>query len=1413
MDKMTSLGKLAVLVLLLFLHENIFSQTVPLYNTSQLTLRFEQLSTSAGLSNNTVYDLIQDRFGFLWFATDDGLNRFDGYEFNIFRNDPADENTISGNSVWTIMEGSEGNIWIGTKNGWLNCYDPLKEKIKKWKLESDITEENAITVIFEDRKQNFWVGTYRSGLYKLNPKTGKITRWLHIIGDTSSISNNFISSIVEDNSGKIWVSTYYGLNLFDPESPSEGFTRFFNIPGDTNSISSNILWFITKSKSDSNLIWIGTADGLSACRTDTRTFHQLEIPNPGNLQFGSSSSSVIEERIDGKKILWTDSYAGLVRLNISDKNYTRFTYDKNDLKSLGSNQINGMIRDRSGVLWIATNNGLSYYSPKGTKFNNVLSEKTEILNPSTLYNNNIKAIAEAPGRIWFGTDEGLFCAVSSGRKKIIKKIPSTRELNIWSLTTDRYGSVWIGTYGKGIFRYDPEHEKLTSVQKYDSKIKVPAVNYNKVVYRDHSNNIWIGFWGLGLAMYNSSKDQYRSWQNDITDSLSLSHNDVWSICEDNKGRIWIGTNGGGLNLALQGEKNEDWEFYKYTSDKNNDQSLSSNSICSICEGKSKVPDKNETVLWIGTNEGLNKFIVKNNMTEKNPPKVEIKTFTIKDGLADNTINCIVEDDSGNLWLGTSLGISMFNPKTEKFMNFGKTDGITGGDFNYSSVCKTESGLILMGSTSGLNYYYPDDIRLSDFVPPVVITDFQIFNKSVHTGIDDMLLSSVFTADRVKLSYAQNVFSFQFAALDYSAPLNIRYAYKMEGFDSDWILSDKRRFVTYTNLNPGEYTFKVKATNSDGIWNNKETSLKVIVTPPWWQSTWAISFYILIFLIGLWGIIKIQSYRTHLQQELKIQEFEAHHLREIENMKSRFFANLSHEFRTPLLLIKGPLEQMIKGKFKTNLQSYYRMLLRNTEKLQNLIDQLLELSQLEAETIPVNKQKDDIVSLLRTFVNSFIPLADQKNINLFFNPSVNEIFSMVDRDKLEKIINNLLSNAIKFTPEGGEVCVNVIKKETEDKSYIILEVDDNGLGIPDEYRSRIFDRFYQVDDTSKRNHGGSGIGLALVKELVMLQKWEISVQSRNKGGTKFIITIPVEESNGEEKQHYGSVEEEMKEMGVSDFTPGGGAEPHYETVAEEAEILDENNPKEKKPSILIVEDSPDVRKYISDLLNPEYKVIQCKDSESGIKSAVMDMPDLILSDIMMPGMDGLEFCNQIKSDWKTSHIPVILLTARASHKDKMEGLETRADDYLTKPFNFEELSVRIRNLIEQRKLLREKFSKEINIGSFSFPGNPVDKEFIERLTAIIEKNLLRKGFNSEILAEEMFVSRRQLHRKLVSISGQPPGEFIRTIRLKKAARLILEKNLSITQIAYDVGFESPPQFTRAFKKHFNCLPSEFSRKCG
>jgi signal transduction histidine kinase/DNA-binding response OmpR family regulator/streptogramin lyase len=1385
---------LNIFVIGLLLTSNVFTQSI----------HFNHLTTEDGLSNNIVFDIIQDRFGFLWFATDDGLDRYDGYDFRIFRNDPENKNSISDNSSWVLTEDRKGNIWIGTKNGWLNRFDPVFETFTRWQIKTENVNENAITCVYEDTKEKIWIGTYRQGLYRLDPESGELDHWQNQPDDNTSLSNNYISSILEDRNGNYWISTYFGLNQFNPQSSSKKFNRFFKIPSSTNCISDNIIWRLKKSDSDENEIWIGTANGLTKYNVYTESFKQLKIPNPDRLQFGNSAGGVIEEVNNNKeKILWIDSYAGLVRLNVNDGSAARFIKNKDDPNSLSSTQVHKIFKDRSGVLWIATNKGLNYFSLKSTKFNYLFSENFRLVNPAELSKKNIKAITITSDKtIWFGTDEGLYYSFTINGKSTVNKLENSEKLNVWSLTADALNNLWIGTYGSGLFEFNLKNRALKNVKMFSEWVNTQSVNFNKVVYSDKENKIWIGYWGFGLACLDPASGKYRDWRNEPDNPNSLSYDDVWAIYQDKKGRMWIGTDGGGLNLFID---EDSAKFFRWKVDKK--QSICSNSIYSICESfYLKDVKENSTILWLGTNNGLNKFVVNNSTDLKDilsRPEVEMTHFSIEHGLSDNTINSIVEDENGNLWIGTSSGISFFNTRQNKFTNFSKADGVIGSDINLSSAIRNKNGVIFMGSTEGLNYFSPDDIKLSSFVPALLITDFQIFNQSVIIGQESILNKSVFLTKEVVLAHTQNVFSFKFTALDYTSPRSIQYKYMLEGFDKEWINSGSRRFITYTNLYPGEYKLKVKSTNSDQIWNDNISELKIIITPPWWQAPWAIGIYALIFLLGVWGIIKFQNYRTRLQNELKMQEFEAHHLREVENMKSRFFANLSHEFRTPLTLIKGPLEQLISGRIKENLADYYKMLLRNTEKLQSLIDQLLELSQLETEAIPLNKQNYDLSNLLRSLTYTFIPLAEEKFITLGFNSSVDRISVFIDRDKLEKIINNLLSNAFKFTPAGGIISVNLNIEKNKAGEIAIVTVSDTGIGIPEEFKSKIFDRFFQVDSKSNKNQTGSGIGLALVKELVELHNWEISVENNQGNGTVFKLKIPLEkvpEVNDQKKiPSFAKSSDESQQELASTFEADSESESDTEDAIE------------TKPVILFVEDSPDVRSYVFDLLNTEYKVLVTERAEEGIELALKNMPDLILSDLMMPGMDGIEFCQRIKTNWQTSHIPFILLTAKVTEESKIAGLETGADDYLTKPFNYEELAVRIKNLINQRNTLRDKFSKEINIQPSSLTTSTIDNEFLQKVLTISEKNLNNEKFDTESLAQEMFVSRRQLHRKLQAITGQGPGEFIRTLRLKRAAQMLIEKKMSVTQIALEVGFESPAQFTRAFKKHFNILPSEFNQQ--
>lgn len=1368
---------------------------------------FNHLTVEDGLSNNDVNTVIQDQTGFIWFGTDDGLNRFDGYNFKVFRHDPSDSNSLSDNSIWSLMEDSKGNIWVGTKGGVLNKFDPATEKYTHWILESKITKENSIKSLYEDSKGNIWVGSYRSGLYRLNTLNNKIDNWQAESGNPNSLSHNYVQSIIEDNEDNLLIGTYIGLSKFNPQNEKNGFQRFHNDPDNVKSLSSDLIWALSKSTVDPSIIWVGTSHNLSKFISADLVFERIGIPNPSNLQYGSGCGYVLEEFIENESIIWTDSYSGLLRINLSTNETTRFLYDENYSKSIISNQINKIIKDRSGVIWIATENGISYITPKSTSFNNLSFGKNKYNLSSHLQKKNITAISQAEeDRIWIGTTDGLYSIENLNDKSQLKEYSKFTGSHIWSIATAEKDEVWIGTFGKGLKQFNYKEDRITSWDIDHHKTRTQSLYYNKTLLVDSKKNIWVGYWGVGVALINSKTAKFDVWLNEPGNPRSLSNNDVWVIKEDKLGRIWLGTSSGGLNLY---EDKEGGIFHRWIQKAGEHNSLNSNTINSICESKSGEYSqaKNKIVLWIGTSNGLNRFLIKNRNNDQNPYSfdVEIDSYTLKDGLSDNSVNSIIEDDDGNLWLGTGSGISFFDVTKKQFINFTSADGLNGMVMNQESSLQFADGVMLFGSNKGLNVFEPKKIKLSSYKPSIVITDFQIFNTSVKIGDNSPLKESITITKEIVLPYTEDVFSFEFAALDYNSPTSIQYAYQLEGFDMDWIPSGKRRFVTYTNLDPGKYTFKVKSTNADGVWNDEYTSIRIVVNHPWWRTLWAYGSYILMIGLGLFAIRRFELNRTMLRNKLKMRQIESEQSIQLEEMKSRFFANLSHEFRTPLMLIKGPLEQLKVEKSNDKYLEKINLIERNSDRLKELIDQLLELSQLENASIPIRANKENLVSTLKGLVSSFESLAHEKNISLTFKSDSESQLSWFDKDKFEKIINNLLSNALKFTPDGGSVLVTIQNKLENQRQLTEIKISDTGISIPKDKLDKIFDRFFQVDDSTQRSYGGSGIGLALVKEFVDLHKWEISVNSELGKGTEFIINIPI----GDDYLH---VDERMK----SEVPINMGREESKEIGAEELlqQITDNSEQSNlinagSKPSILIVDDSADVREYLISLLENSCQVFEAANGIEGLNSAIEISPDLIISDVMMPSMDGFEFCEKIKSDWHTSDIPVILLTAKASLESKLEGLEIGADDYLTKPFESRELFIRIKNLLEQRKRLKEKYSNDLTLITNPKNLSSADEMFIKKASQIVESNLDKTNFNTELLAKELLVSRAKLYRKFVAIIGLAPGEFIRTIKLQKAAEMLTQKQLSVTQVAYEIGFSSPAQFTRAFTKQFNCLPSEYS----
>ncbi|MBS4036323.1 MAG: response regulator [Ignavibacterium sp.] len=1375
-------------------------------NSYAQSIKFNNLTVEDGLSNNKVNIIIQDKTGFIWFGTEDGLNRYDGYNLKVYRHDSSDSNSLSNNSIWALLEDKQGNIWIGTKDGKVNIFNPISEKVIRITPQPILKDWNSITALYEDNTGKIWIGTRSAGVYKYNPESKDFSHWNYDTLSYNGLSHFSVRSIVQDQHGKIIIGTYKGLNRIDPKIPGNEIEKFYHEQGNLNSLSSSQIYNLTKSNQYPEIIWIGTPTGLNEFDSANDSFKRIKIPNKENLQFGEGASSVIEEVINGEEILWTDTYSGLLRINITTGSYHRFTENPNDPGSLINNQINKIIKDRSGVIWIATENGVSFYSPKSTRFNSPFNEKAQIfLNASKLKNNLRAAVQDKNKNIWLGFSDGLISIVNSEGSNLTKSYPQLDQLNVWCLSADSANSLWIGTYGQGLKQYDLNTGTQKDLQLIYKKTSERTVPFIKSLFTDSKNNLWIGYWGSGLGFYDPLNGNSKVWRSETDNPASLNFQDIWSIAEDRFRRIWLGTPGGGLNLVKDID-NDIFGYWVHSEDDSN--SISSNSVFSVCAAKihNKIVDSNLTVLWVGTNNGLNKFSINNRSMDPYDFSVDIKHFTKNNGLPDHNVNSILEDDNGNLWIGTNAGISFFDVNKESFTNFSRKDGLNGITMNPDAALKLEDGLMIFGSAEGPNIVNPSEINFSKYKPNIIFTDFQLFNQSLMIGDNSPLKKSIIHTEEIVLSHDQDVFSFKFAALDFNSPQSIKYAYKMEGFDIDWIETDGRRFATYTNLDPGTYFFKVKATNADGVWNSEAASIMLIITPPWWATLWAYGLYMFLIILGLLAIRRFEMSRVKLRNELRLRNYEAEQKSQLEETKSRFFANLSHEFRTPLTLIKGPVE-ILKNKITGRSEKeQIDIIERNSEKLKELIDQLLELSQLENASVPLKAQQEDLIKILKGLVYSFESLAHQKSITVKFESECELKTVWIDRDKFEKIINNLLSNAFKFTPSGETVSVQVKTIISDEKDFAEVIISDTGIGIPEHKLKNIFDRFYQVDDSSQRNYGGSGIGLALVKELVDLHKWNITVESDKGKGSTFKLIIPLTEDYWDDSEKLSG---ELINKISAQVRNKSAATQLSDQIDGLNDLKNKKISQENKSSILIVEDSDDLRKYLSDLLKNNYAISEAINGEKGLKAANEILPDLIISDVMMPSMDGLEFCRQIKTEWKTSDIPIILLTAKASFESKLEGLETGADDYLTKPFDSRELFVRVKNLLEQRKRIREKFGQELSPLPEIDKLESGDQNLIRRAYEIVEQNLDKTNFSTDQLAKELFLSRSQLHRKFSVISGQAPGEFIRTIKLKHAAKMVLEKKLPVTQIAYAIGFSSPAQFARAFSKQFNCTPSEYS----
>jgi signal transduction histidine kinase/ligand-binding sensor domain-containing protein/DNA-binding response OmpR family regulator len=1433
-----SISRILLPFFFILLSAKIIAQKEFKFETDQTT-RFERINVDQGMSSNNVNCFHQDNYGFIWIGTQSGLNLYNGLDFKIFRNEIDNVASLPSDNIHKIFESTDSTIWICSEIG-LSLYDRGSERFKNFFPDSSelYSSINKIQEIYEIG--DFLVLNAGGLLYTFNRKTSKFQRF-----DKKLLPrvNDFIepNAMIPDSNGMIWVfedkNDELLLNHFDVEN--QLFKSYHS--ADSLVLKPSELRNALVYKSNSGVIWMATfGNGLYKLTLDEKgsyitlnytgwegdrinSNYTLDIfeDKESNVWFGGkwgfykllddgrdvarkndSINSVFMMHYgvrhfseDQDSFFWMITRDGIFKYNPSNRKFIFFGNDPNNESSLSGDHPFSSYIDDVGQLWISTSySGISRLNPFANSFSRIQKKN------NGLSDDHVSSfLLDSHGDFWVGTFGG---GLNRTPYRDDHKYENFEDLinsedyrnpyhyfndsRISTLYEDKRGQVWIGTYN-GLYKYDRAKNQFIHYKLVWDDWPNLKGDIITSIYEDHKGIFWVASQN-GLNIFDREKEVFHTFYNDPNDSTSLGANDIRVIYEDSENELWVG--GKYLNKLVR----SDTSFINFKPIANDPNSITDENIWTIIEGE-------KGILWLGSNKGL----IKMNIVEES-----FISIGEKDTPDQDVIQGICKDKEGNLWISKAgSGISKYTIKSNEFRNFNEADGLLSEQFLEGSYYQDKEGWIYFGTRKGFNVFHPKDIKENRVIPPVYITELKLFGERRYYD------KALFQKESIELEYDENEFSFDFIALNYLNSKKNSYAYKLEGYDEDWKYTKGKPFANYTNMSPGSYVFRVKASNNDGYGNEEGARLAITILPPVWKTIWAYFLYggLIFLLISL--LRRYELNRIKFKHDAKINLIKAEKLEELDIEKSKFFNNISHEFRTPLTLILGPLDRIIDRLKDQEQKSELNLVKRNAERLQNLISQLLSLAKLESGKMKLESCPEDIVQLTKVFTFSFHSMAENKGIEIIFESNVTECEVYLDRSKYEKICNNLLSNALKFTENGGEIRVSVKMKEASDDmphGQVILTVSDSGIGISSDKLAFVFDRFYQVDEKQMKTNLGTGIGLALTKELVELHHGQICVKSELEEGTSFSIILPLgkqhlseDEISSEDKAALLIAKDEMED-----------ADLLRTDLAIDQSVQDEDR---TIPLLLIVDDSSDMRTYIKSFLKDDYAIMEASNGKDGAEKAIEFMPDLIISDLMMPFVDGNEMTAQLKSDERTSHIPIILLTAKASRESKIEGLETGADDFLTKPFDADELLVRIKNLITLRLKLKHLLSQHIGD-----PGqtrliqessgklmSKIDALFIEKAVLAINNHLSNTELNVEMFAREMGMSRMQLHRKLSSLTGNSSSELIRNIRLKKAAELLKAGELNVSEVTYEIGISSLSNFAKIFKEKYGVSPSEYVNK--
>ena len=1354
-------------------------------------LEFKHLTSNNGLSQNFISSIIQDRSGFIWIGTKDGLNRYDGYEFKVYRNKFNDSTSLSSNFVSAIYEDSRGRLWVGSSS--LDLFLPEKDAFKRIKIKlpysnTDVTNNvNKITSIVEDKYGLLWLGT-TDGLISYDPQTGNFRVIYQDQEHASPLYDNWILSLSSDDS-LLFVGTQNGLKSLDINSYKNGKIRFVKINHpEASDLMTSKRSILCQLRVSTDILYAGTPSGLIKIYLPERKSEF--IPYKGYNFAPLWLNRILAIVRDKDANLWLACSGGLVIFNTINKSFKFYFQDPKDERSLSLSSLTSMYSDRGGKIWVGTaGKGLNVLDQNRKDF--ILYEGLVDKEPFKSSFSVTAIFLDDENYLWISSQQKLFKLNRTTKEYKRFNLIFGPEGEISSIIKDDKNNIWISTSG-GLYKVSKNDGNITRYSHNPTNPNSLKDDFVRLLFKDREGNIY--------ALNSKYLSKYDEHSNSFTHfelNFSGDKNEIpiiRSIYQSADGYFWFGWYEGLVKYNLTTKEKT---IFKHSNELSN--SISNNEVLAICED----PVQPKKYLWIGTHGGgLNRLDLEDN---------SISNFTVENGLPNNVVYGILSSGS-ELWLSTNNGLSrVITDKygTPSFRNYDISDGLQGNEFNTGAYFKSDTGELFFGGLNGVTAFYPSRIKDNLYVPPVLFTSLKFLNTNYSkTAADNSKMYVEDLNSPITIPYSMNSFTVQFAALDYTAPQKNRYMYKLKPVNKDWIDLGTQRDVTFTELGSGEYELVIRGSNNDGIWNQEGATLKIIVKPPIWRSPWAYAIYGVLIMILLLFIRKYELTRIKLKNRLKQESFETQKLKELDEMKSSFFANISHEFRTPLTLIIAPSEQLARLEKDESKKEKLQIIKNSAFRLMKLVNQILDLSKLEKRKLKLYCTENELVSFIKGITSSFLTIAEKKNIDLSFNSNKEEIKTYFDKDVFEKIFYNLLSNALKFTKPGGKVAVNIsypilLPDNKENNNFINISITDSGIGISKSDLQNLFNKFFTAYNNNNLTEQGSGIGLALVKELVELHKGKIFVQSRLNEGSEFSVFIPYgkdflneDELILEKIEENTNVQTNLDDFIESDLTDKVNENEVFEASENDDQLI-----------VLVVEDNFELRKYIGTCLKPDYKIIEASNGNEGLNKAIEEIPDLIISDIMMPEMDGYSLSKKLKTDVRTSHIPVILLTAKATEEDKLNGLELGVDDYLTKPFSSKELTLRVKNLIGIRQTLRKKFSSSIVIKPKEITTGSLDKLFLEKAIKIVEKNISNEKFSVENFSYEMNLSHSQLHRKLRALINQSAIQFIRSIRMQRALEMIQKNSGTISEIAWEVGFNDPSYFTKIFSKHFGFLPSE------